>query len=441
MSHTLFSLAWLTIAAQPDPGVAILAEEDVFSFTNPNNGSGPLWSYGCTQLARHGEQVFVSQQETSPSMPPLCNTRWRLLRRAAPGQWTLVAEAPDYRQRENCPVGLLPDSLLLYVNDADNPPGWYLQPCRPHLLRFRLADPAAAPLRLDPVFPDRPRTTEHSYRGFGVDRRRGEMVMVNMDGETYRQHWCLLSADGEALAGGSMEFPQRGCYPQVSLRNRRLDLMAISDIVEPVTAWREYKFEQTKQEWDYVFRILHYTWTPDAVRRPLCEPVEVANVEPTGGHIANHDLWLDPQGRAWLLYSEREVQSALLRDRFFPGKSVDDSLWLAIVEEGRVVDRRRLIAGSPERSVPWARFHEAADGRLFVFASVTGAQPRNVLLQVHPPVDPPAPLPVPLSAPFGRFCLASARAGNLPGDVLDVLGTADRPDLIRYAAIRLPAGR
>ena len=61
--------------------VEVKAEEEVYKFVNPNNGSGPLWDYGSTNIVRCGENVYVSQQETGEGVPPLSNTRWRLLKR------------------------------------------------------------------------------------------------------------------------------------------------------------------------------------------------------------------------------------------------------------------------------------------------------------------------------------------------------------------------
>ena len=96
-------------------------EEEVYTFKNPDNGSGPLWSYGCTQIVRMSGQVVVSAMETGVDVPPLCNTRWRLLLREQ-GAWRVIAEADAYRQREPCPVAITSEQdLFLYVNDSLEP--------------------------------------------------------------------------------------------------------------------------------------------------------------------------------------------------------------------------------------------------------------------------------------------------------------------------------
>lgn len=48
------------------------AEEDVYSYTNADNGAGPLWCHGSTCLVRIGDDVFATGLET------LSNVRIRL---------------------------------------------------------------------------------------------------------------------------------------------------------------------------------------------------------------------------------------------------------------------------------------------------------------------------------------------------------------------------
>ena len=85
--------------AQEGLTVPVEVYEDVYTFVSPNNGSGPMWSYGCASIVRVGDEVVVSEMETGEDVPLLCNTRWRLLRRGE-GGWETLAEAAGYRQRE-----------------------------------------------------------------------------------------------------------------------------------------------------------------------------------------------------------------------------------------------------------------------------------------------------------------------------------------------------
>lgn len=424
-----------SIAAAGAIQATVLVEEDVYSFTNPDNGSGPFWSYGCTTIARVGERVFVSQMETGEGVPPLCNTRWRLLERTA-GGWKPIAEAEGYRQREPCPLATdAAARLFLNVNDSLMPPGAKYQACEPHLLAFDLAPPSA-PRRLLPRWTGDTHFTDHSYRGYAMDRARGEILMLNINAGTSMQHWTLLTTGGETLRGGGIAFPIRACYPQVALNDSSAHVLAIGDIVEPNEAWRTYKKERTGRDWDYVFRRLFYTWTDNVHAQDFAAPVEIANVDATAGHISNQDLWIAPNGDAYVMYSQSEVASALLRDKFFPDKSTTPSLYLAILRQGGLVSLRTMVEGSGAVVPGTARFHETPDGRLYALVYLAGATRQNVLMQVYPQLDAD-PTRVPFTKPFSTFTLASVRAGNRPSNTIDVLGINEAADTVSYAAVQL----
>jgi hypothetical protein len=419
------------------PAVEVRVEEDVYDFVSPDNGSGPLWSYGCTVIARSGDDVVVSQMETGVDVPKLCNTRWRLLRREDDG-WDCFAEADGYRQREPCPLAILPGGrLYLSVNDSTQPPGTMYGACEPHLLKFTLGSEPSSPVKIAPEWAGTPSFSDHSYRGFAADSSTDHLLMFNIDNKTSVQHWCLLTADGKTVRNGTVTFPIRACYPQIALKHGAAHILAVGDIYEPVEEWREYKFEQTKRKWDYVFRILYYAWAPNVAQHDFRTPIEIANVDTTAGHITNHDLWVAPDGAAYSVYSQRDVQSALIRDRFFPDKSVVDSLYLAVVKDGAVVDRRTLIEGAAARQPGCARFHETPDGTVYLVMYVGGNQPGNVLMQVYPPKENAELIPIPFEEPFTSFCLASERAGNRPSITIDMFGNRGRGDKLCYAEIAL----
>lgn len=417
--------------------VRVVAEEDVYTYTNPNNGSGPMWSYGCSPIARVGERVFVAQMETGEGVPRLCNTRWRLLERTDAG-WKVVADAPDYRQRE--PTILATDAkgrLFLYVNTSIMPPGTEYGACEPHLLAFDIATSPLTSTKISPEWDGKPTYTDHSYRGYAADAKAERVLMFNIDADTSVQHYCLLAMDGGVLWNGSVTFPIRGCYPQVALENGRAHILAVGDIVEPVEEWRAYKKEQTGQAWDYVFRRLFYARNKDVERGPFTEPIEIANVDATAGHISNQDLWIAPNGDAYAMYTESEVGSALMRDKYFPDKSTTPSLNLAIVRDGAVAERHTLIARADQEHASHARFHVTADGEVYALIYVSGAAPRNELILVYPRLSAGERTPVPFKAPFGSFLLASVRAGNAPSTIIDLIGINGNSNTIAYAQIAL----
>ena len=239
LSVSLLFAAW----ARAELQLSIDIEEDVYSFDSPNNGSGPLWCYGSTQIARLGDQLFVSQMETGEGVPLLCNTRWRLLRRSASG-WEMLAEDDRYRQREPCPIAVIPPGYLyLYVNDSTEPPGTKYGLCEPYLWKFSFdGGELSRPIALKPQWRGEAHYTDHSYRGFAADAFSKRVLMLNIDATTSVLNACMMSETGNTLARGAASYPIRSCYPQVMIQGDAVHILAIGDIVEPVKEWREYKF-------------------------------------------------------------------------------------------------------------------------------------------------------------------------------------------------------
>src|SRR5262249_9070958 len=84
----------------------------------------------------------------------------------------------------------------------------------------------------------------------------------------------------------------RVCYPNVALRDRAVHFVGVSDVLEPNLAWRTFKRELTGREWDYDFRRLFCTWTPDITKPPFAAWVEVSSRDVNGCHVHTADLWL-----------------------------------------------------------------------------------------------------------------------------------------------------
>src|SRR5690606_18560565 len=156
-----------------------------------------------------------------------------------------------------------------------------------------------------------------SYRGYGAGAARDALLMLNMPAKTSVQHACVVTAEGDTLATGSITSPIRSCSPRVAVSACAVHVLAVGGIREPGEAWRADKKEQTGQTWDYVFRIWYYAYTPDLTKGDVRAPIEIANVDATGGHISNKDLYADAKGDVYLMYTAREVASPLLRDKFF----------------------------------------------------------------------------------------------------------------------------
>src|SRR5262245_23405482 len=116
-SLLLVALAGYSIVAHgADLAPVVEVEEDVYTYTNADNGAGPMWCSGSTCLVRVGDRLFASALETVPDAPPLNNCRWMLFLRGTNG-WTRVRVDTDGRTREPSPIAGFPDGrVFLSVN-------------------------------------------------------------------------------------------------------------------------------------------------------------------------------------------------------------------------------------------------------------------------------------------------------------------------------------
>lgn len=417
----------------------VSTEESIATCEPPNNGAGPLWCYGAPLLVRIGKEVYVSVMETGADVPPLCNTRPRLYRRDDKEGWQMVWTPPAFREREPCPlVTIQARRLFLSVNTSAMPPGTYYGKCEPHLLEFS-QDNLHSPKKHIPSFPQTATFTDHSYRGIAGDSQHNQILLMHIDARTSEYHYALLKSDGQWDAPGTISFPIRACYPQIVLRKHAAYMLAIGDIKEPVEEWRRYKYERTQREWDYVFRRLFFTWTPNVLSEPFSPPLEIDNVDATGGHIINLDLWLDRSGGAHLLY-RREQTTPLLREKYFPHLPLRTSLEYCKVQNGRVVKRQTLMEGGEGLPTPrpqYARFHSPDGKRLLAVYSATMPDGTwyNAVLPLLPSHSEPARIP--LQQPFTTFFTACERGGSRPSPTIDLFGVAQDSKILRYACVQV----
>lgn len=446
--------------AEPPLRPVVEVEEVVYAYRPADNGAGPMWCHGSTCLARIGDTVFASGLETIADAPPLNNCRWTLWRRGAAG-WTLVRTDPDGRTREPCPLIAFPEPglVLLSANPTLNPPGQAGGgPARPVILEFQAADPARAPASCHPGWGDTPAApafTEHSYRSFAADGPGRELILFQNIGYTHAE-WAFRDREGTWRAQGQLKWPWgaeydrpqpvRVCYPNVALRGREVHFVGVSDIVEPYAKWRQFKKELTGREWDYDFRRLFYTWSPDIARGGFREWVEIASRDSTCGWISPGDLWVAPDGAVHIVWIERALDERL-REKFFPDAKQRQELNHALLRDGRVQSRHTLLAaeeGKPGLVANQPRFQVTAEGRLFVVFYVQGtgedgkAVSENRVLPLRPDGLPGAMATVPLRHPLTSFFTATPRAGSAPSRTMDLLGKrADHPNAICYARVRI----
>ena len=427
------------------------AEEDVYRYEPANNGSGPMWSSGSSCLVRIGENVFASGLETLKELKPLNNCRWTLFARGPKG-WTLEQADKDGRTREPCPLVGFPDGrLLLSANPTLSPgkPGG--GPARPEILQFSAADPKAAYQTLQPAWEGKPPFTEHSYRSFAADGPSGELILFQNIQYAHAE-WAFRDREGQWKAGQLVfpwgaeyekPVPIRVCYPDVVLKSRAVHFCGVSDIVEPNLQWRAYKKKLTGRNWDYDFRRLFYTWTPDITQQKFRPWVEIASREKTGGWLFPGDLWVAPDNTVHVLWTERAIDERL-RTQFFPGEKQSNALNYAQLRDGQVTLRRTILKAEEggARVVPSAgRFQVTPDNRLFIVYFASGADAagksvsENRVLEMSLDGTPGEPVRLPLASPMASYYTATPRAGSPPSHILEMLGP--RGDTMRYARVRL----
>lgn len=430
------------------------AEETIYDYVDPKNGSAPTWCYGNTCIARLGEEIFVSGRETLADVKPLNNTRWMLLRRGGDGRWTVLHRDLVDRSREPSPIGVFDDGrVFLSANPTLTPIDAEAGPAQPQIIEFSARDPKA-PFRTHlPVWRGNPAFTEHSYRSFAVDGSRHEMVLFQNIQYSHAE-WTFCDNAGNWSAQGQIHWPRdertaspepiRVCYPTVQLKDRAVYFCGVSDIIEPNAAWREYKFKLTNNKWDYDFRRLFFTWSRDITSGRFEPWIEIASRDATAGWIFPRDLWVDPDGSVHLLWSERAIDLRL-RDTFFPNERQKHSLNHAIVRDGQVIFRQTLFTSEAEEHqlMPEeeGRFHVTPDGRLFVFQFVKGhdsdglAMPENRLVELVNHRSPGRVMEIAFRSPVRSFFTATMRGGSSPSNSLDIL--CDDKDSMRYVRINL----
>jgi len=433
----MIGISGLLVLMLAQNSVKVEVEEDITTCLPPNNGAGPFWCYGSPLIVRIGDDVFVSAMETGENVPPLCNTRWRIFRKHDDENWEMVQASEKFNQREPCPLVIFQDGrLFLSTNPSTQPIGTKYGECDPYLIEFSALDPKADGIISRPVWDSDKVFTDHSYRGISADGENGEILLLNIHAHSGDQLWSFRNSDNEWVKHGRIKFPIRSCYPQVVLKDRSAHVLAIGDIVEPVEEWRQYKYEQTKSGWDYVFRRLFYTWTPNIIEKDFSEPIEIDSVESTAGHILNLDLWVDKDGLAHILYRKQNIQSALMRDKFFPNIPIETTLEYIVIRNGEIIRKTTLIKnieGKSDEFPGYARFHVSAENKLYVlyYCSRKG---QNKIMEITENGHN-EPVLIPLQRPFGMFFTSIERGGSKPSDIIDIYGPGENT-IIRYARIR-----
>ena len=431
-------------------------EEDIYQYTPANNGAGPLWGNGMTTVVRIENNVYACGLETDTAVKGLSNCRWTLFRRYSSG-WMLEARDQVNLTREPASLAVGDgDRILLSANpkQADSCTEYCLT--HPEILSFDREKLHLPYERIVPEWKTNPGFNDHSYRAFAVDRQENEMIYF----QNYMYHhaeWTFRDRHGRWIASdalkwpleiyGGKEVPLRLCYSNVALRNRKVFFFANADVVEPVEAWKAHKLAVTGSQWDYVFRRLFFCWSDDITEGKFHSWIEVANRDKTAGFIRNQDLWVSPDGRVYLLWTEKAIDERL-REKFFPNEKQEWTIQCAVFADGRITERITILRsreGEADFLVPGtARFQATPEGRLFVVYYVSGEKTdggkvsENRVVEVGKDGRVGRPVVIPLKKPLFQFQTANERAGCEPSSRLDMLGIREGVEnTISYAGVRI----
>lgn len=454
---TLLLLFMPLLAHTADFQLTVEVEEDVYSYTHADNGSGPLWCIGSTSLVRVGDRLFASGVETIPGIQPLNNCRWMLFERKSDA-WERVWLDKDNRTREPSPMVAFSDGrVFVSANPTLAPPPDTRSggPAEPQIFQFQANQSEIPPKLSKPRWAGEPQFTEHSYRSFAADGERNELILFQNIGYTHSE-WSFYDAKGEWSAQGQLKWPWgseyekpqpiRICYPNVILHDKAVYFFGVSDIVEPNLAWREYKRELTGKEWDYDFRRMFFTWTPDITKEPFRDWVEIASREETCGWTRPGDLYLAKNGDLHLLWTDKAIDERL-REKFFPDAKQSESLRYTVIRDGAVIQQKTITAsieGDHGIIGTNPRFQVTPEGRLFICYYVYGRNEdrrsvsENRICEILPDSSLSAPVSIPFQKPFTTYFIATVRAGSPPSSHVELLGQrAYSNDTISYGRVRI----
>jgi len=431
------------------PQPQIEREDHVFSVPDSVSGAGPMWCFGNTLIVREGDDVFISGVERVPDANPLNTWRW-VLYQCTESSWQVRQKDEAYLQREPCPIALLDGGRLMMSVNPSLAPEQERGPARPEVLEFAVNQPDKLARTLHPGWNGSPPFCEHSYRSFVVDRQQGEILLIQNIGYAHAE-WSLCDATGQWSHCGRIAWPWgaeydrpqpiRICYPSVALVDRKAYVFGTSDILEPYSAWADYRAELGLPR-EYDFRRVFFTWTDDITSQPFRPWKELGTRDRTAGKLRVTDLHVDANGRAHLLWTERAIDEQL-RERFFPDARQWYALNYAVIDSDGRTDHRHLFysAGeSPRREATFARFHVARDGHLLVLYAIDAEDDTsgNYLAEVAGDMSVGEPVRLPCKTPLHLFMTPTLRAGNERSDVIDMMGTRlEKPLEVRYIRVRV----
>lgn len=417
-------------------------QEKIYKFNWCTNGAGPLWCYGSSCIAAFNEKVFISGWDCIPGVPPLNCAKWLLFERTKNGWQEIINDSE--RTREPSPICIFNDGRLFLSTN----PAMFTEESRgsvslPVVYEFHYPDYSKPVKTMVPHFSEPVVFVEHSYRNFAADGENCELILFhNKDYD--RAYWSFFDRNGNWSHCGKLYWPWgysygkpqriRLCYNNVQLKNRAVYVFGTSDILEPNMRWREFKRKLTGREWDYDFRRVFFSFTPDITKEPFRYWVEISEREKTAGYLRNCDLFVDNNEITHLLWIEKSCDERL-KPVFFPEEPVTYSLYYARLKGQKIQEKKEILSFTEDTKIPstsiknmWSRFHITETGKIFVFCTVPWEDDRNkinaenYLIELDKTGHLKSKNKVNFDKPFISFHTANIRNGTKPSNILHIYG-------------------
>ena len=428
-------------------------------------GARLMWNKGTSPVAVNGDTIYAIVPKQSIKVKPLCNRKWVIYKKLfGADKWIQTVEGEKYNEREPFPLGMLGSHPIFSVN-----PAFKFRKVRSDGYIASYTKPALVVINNDkketiiPQWDNDYKFFEHAYRGFAVDGKNRRIFIaqqVPLGNDEYGQSWSIVDRKGKTLNNGLFRFPDRGCYPILSINGKQAYGIFDSDIKEPNEEFHQLKKKITGQNWDYVFQYLYLLHSDDVLNGKFSKIYTLDSCASTAGYIRALDLWNLPNGDAFALYIKTSTSCPYIRDRYFKGKPIEISLMYAHIKDGKVIDKKVLVKADDNLktwddyniSKPnagdvfpdvwtktpkplWGHFYSPDGEQLFLIwnqKDFKGKETGNYIKRIFPTMG--QSIRIPLKHELMEFSLPSSNNGCSTSNKIILYGTKSYEDKSPYCA-------
>lgn len=439
----------------------VKTEEVVYANKIANNGSGPFWDIGNTNIVRLNNDIYLSGLETIPDLSPLNNVKCNLWKRTPSGWVIIMALAGN--TREPCPIAAVTGDVRVYIskNTSLLPEGQKGGgEARPSIVSYldNETSPKLKELKLWSTEQGKLHFSDVSYRSFLPDMDLRNFALLQNIGYDHAE-WTLFDTKFNVLKSGQIKWPTKTAgdkevpirltYPNVILKKNALYFVGTSDIEEDNLNWKSFKRLNFSTGSDWQFRRIIFGYTKNIQKSPINGWIEVSNVENTSGDIRTGDIWVNTDGSVDIIWSETNLDPRL-RDKFYPSVKQTWDLYFARILGGEILIKKSFLhseEGKTSFMPKLPKFQILPNGRKFIVYYVQGRDSEgtlyfeNRLVEVSKSGEFSKEVTIPLKYPLYSFMLATPRTGSTRANFIDMYGiTQHEQEIIRFARIQINFG-